>query len=437
MAWDHLAHYFQSHTKARATDLHHKMMTVKQKPKEKIVEYLLRVHEMRIQLKECGETVSDSLAISASLAGIQQKFQSLAETLRCQGQLDWDIMCSRLIAAESRADAKEDQEEAKAFPHIGKTMSKGKKGIEEKRRCYTCGQKGHLKRDCPQGEAQKKTEGTALAMVGSNFSGTSWDTIGGDEMLLDTGASHHICSDIAMFDDVQTSPVATVSCGGGEQHRVMGKGTVCVNSPLGVVKLIDVLYVPTLCANLLSWPAASSRGAVLKGTGSILHVLVSERPVLTARKSRGIFLVEGTLQPATANAFAVDASVWHRRLGHVSDSVLSKMVTEDMVKGLGSPAGTSYISPGPICSASHWRRCATDALVGSLVMRKYTAPPSLTSKNMSRVVGPALAQNLRPGAAGHASGGSVAPQVGVRGCRGRGMGPSGPLLPKSYESKGN
>ena len=331
--WKSLIAYFQVTTSARATDLHAKMMAMRQGTKEKMVEFILRVQDIRNQLGSCGEQVSNALAISVVLSGLQRRYANLAETLRCQNDLNWDVMISRLIAGESRSEVKEDTTEGKALPHVGGYQPKGKQAVE-KRSCYNCGLKGHLKKDCRKPIKEKADGATCLAVVGSNPK--TWDGIKPEDTLLDTGASHHICCDRDAFVDLSPSSIETVACGGGEIHTVIGQGTVVVDTQYGPVNLTDALCVPTLKANLLSWPAASSNGASLEGAGTRLSIRVADKTILTAHKKSGVFLVDGVVTKSVTEGIAcpVSAACWHKRLGHVSDAVLTRMVQEELVEGL-------------------------------------------------------------------------------------------------------
>jgi hypothetical protein len=66
-AWELLKGYFQQTTRARATDLHTKLMMVRQGPKEKIIEYLLKIFDLRTQLVEVGENVTNAQWIAAEV----------------------------------------------------------------------------------------------------------------------------------------------------------------------------------------------------------------------------------------------------------------------------------------------------------------------------------------------------------------------------------
>ena len=261
--WKSLIAYFQVTTSARATDLHAKMMAMRQGTKEKMIEFVLRVQDIRNQLGSCGEQVSNALAISVVLSGLQRRYANLAETLRCQNDLNWDIMISRLIAAESRGEVKDDTE-GKAFPHVGGFKPKGKHSVE-KRSCYNCGMKGHLKKDCPKPLKDKQEGGaTCLAVVGSNPK--TWDGIKPEDTLLDTGASHHICCDRDAFIDISPSGIETVACGGGEVHNVIGQGLVVVDTQYGPVNLTNALCVPTLKCLISHFPHTHRITMLSKGS---------------------------------------------------------------------------------------------------------------------------------------------------------------------------
>ena len=56
-----------------------------------------------------------------------------------------------------------------------------------------------------------------------------------DNILVDTGASHHIVNEKRYFVKMYHSSVATVTCGGVEEHAVQGAGTVVLQGTHGVI----------------------------------------------------------------------------------------------------------------------------------------------------------------------------------------------------------
>jgi hypothetical protein len=97
-------------------------------------------------------------------------------------------------------------------------------------RCHRCGQRGHFARHCPQKEnagsanAAQGKRGTFALVSHSADSSVQTATKSAQDMLVDTGASHHVVNDKRFFVNMMKPPVETVTCGGGEQV-VHGEGT--------------------------------------------------------------------------------------------------------------------------------------------------------------------------------------------------------------------
>ena len=62
------------------------------------------------------------------------------------------------------------------------------------------------------------------------------------------------------FKDMQDPKIKSVTCGGGEEHKVIGSGIVTLQGTQGPVHLTEVLYVPTQATNVLSGLTALQEG---------------------------------------------------------------------------------------------------------------------------------------------------------------------------------
>lgn len=125
----------------------------------------------------------------------------------------------------------------------GGFLEKSRSQWQEKRRCFNCGKVGHLAKDCHQGKADKQPEGTTLAMLNSTANHLGYDSTT-DKLVVDTGASHHMCCDRDMFVYMHEPSTSVVKCGGGEIHHVKEQGTVCIQSPKGIVRSMMALQPP-------------------------------------------------------------------------------------------------------------------------------------------------------------------------------------------------
>ena len=75
--------------------------------------------------------------------------------------------------------------------------------------------------------------------------------------ILDSGASHHVASSREIFSSFEASPFPHIIIGNNTVMTVCGKGTVCIQDDT----FDDVLYVPSLSANLLSVYQISHSGS--------------------------------------------------------------------------------------------------------------------------------------------------------------------------------
>ena len=75
--------------------------------------------------------------------------------------------------------------------------------------------------------------------------------------MLDSGASQHMASSRKIFSSFEASPISHIIIGNNIVMKVCRKGTVCIQD--GTFN--DVLYVPSLSANLLSVYQISHSGS--------------------------------------------------------------------------------------------------------------------------------------------------------------------------------
>jgi hypothetical protein len=69
------------------------------------------------------------------------------------------------------------------------------------------------------------------------------------KFLVDSGASRHICNDVRMFTHIYDSPPRRIIVGNGESIECCKIGTIELDDR---IKLLNVLYVPTFGANVIS-----------------------------------------------------------------------------------------------------------------------------------------------------------------------------------------
>ena len=155
-----------------------------------------------------------------------------------------------------------------------------------------------------------------------------------DAWIIDSGASSHVCSDLAMFTELTPVHNVTVTLPNGLKVPITHTGIIHLTDAL---VLHDVLHVPDFHFNLISvsillrtlacsahfFPDICllqelSQGLMI-GRGNLIHNLyVLETPSLS------------TLSPTTlfCGSPMIDKHVWHLRLGHPSSGVFQKLLQD-------------------------------------------------------------------------------------------------------------
>ena len=70
--------------------------------------------------------------------------------------------------------------------------------------------------------------------------------------LLDSGCTHHLCTDVELFKFLDDIYKSKVKMGNHEAVEVKGRGTVSISTILGIKTNPNVLYTPDMSQNLLS-----------------------------------------------------------------------------------------------------------------------------------------------------------------------------------------
>ena len=364
--WDALKTRFCQKTNERKADLIERITSAEQQNDESAATFVNRVETLRRRLKEeHSEEISDSIAMGILLKGVASRFSQTIEALRCIDNLMLATVKDKLIAADERMKADTGKSGGgRALQTSGHQQTAAGQGAKkpwrETRRCYNCKKVGHIAKYCrqPQSgthsskyvESSRRSEPSNAAALTMHAPAQTVRDISpprdrSEKILVDTGATHHMCWDVSKFLVLHPSSIPFVKCGGGEFHDVLGQGTVFIGGSCGLLRLDDVLYVPTLAVNLFSGSAALQKGAKLVGSQNRLEVELRCRVVLRGSAIEGLFQVDGKLlcadsvpqksvrSFASANV-AVTGDVWHKRLGHPAFAVMQKLQRTGAVNNL-------------------------------------------------------------------------------------------------------
>ena len=159
-----------------------------------------------------------------------------------------------------------------------------------------------------------------LSSLSANLPLGSW--------IIDSGATTHVCSDLALFSSVSLVSGVTVSLPNGAKEPITHTGTVHLSESL---VLLNVLHVPSFRFNLISVSSLLQQHrhsahfcfdschihehtqGLMIGRGSVIH---------------NLYILDQHMLSSSLNfcgSLKVDGSLWHQRLGHPSSAKLQHL----------------------------------------------------------------------------------------------------------------
>ena len=223
----------------------------------------------------------------------------------------------------------------------------------ESRICFHCGERGHIRDNCPKRNESSAGDHSSRAMVLAASDNT---LLPADKWAIDSGAAYHITPYQELLSDYKplNTPI-TITFGNGEACSAVGKGNAFVGGTKGNVQLASVLHVPGAKFNHFSSLTAASRGATAVMEGGRSYVMHGGRVVLEGeRHSCGLFVLSARRPSAGGGGLALSAAsetaeLWHRRFGHLGYDGLSLLVKGNMVTGINASANAFEAAKVKVC----------------------------------------------------------------------------------------
>jgi len=156
-----------------------------------------------------------------------------------------------------------------------------------------------------------------------------------------------------------------VTVGGLNHTPVVGHGSISFRAKLssGLITLVtlqNVLYVPSLGANLVSLGVLQCEGASYSSKDNGISVSVGGRELFhaTLRNSGGFLYFITCAEDGDRAAFFVHEGsmrLWHRQMGHVGSRMIDLMEQKSFVNGLDlkAPNDFDHICTGCAHGKSH------------------------------------------------------------------------------------
>ena len=297
-------------------------------------------------------------AFKAAWDSVDEASQSMSRLLSRLKKLELTTKSSHEDEAElSRAYHSKGQHfKKKGGAHKNEKKGKDMSAVKKETQCFQCGQKGHWKRECKNGQKksekdkeaskEKEKEGSKHAeraelgrafMMRGNWTNSSIR----EDWISDSGASQHICGDLAWFEEYRNYPVPrSVYLADNSSVKALAEGTVSLSALKGTtwetVWLYNVLYIPG-AVNLFSEIVLASKGYTIvrsKDETDFYSTKNLKIPVLKAKSVGNAYVMCFKSLKSTSSAFRVSTKRWHQRLSHVNPQYVLETVKRKAVYGI-------------------------------------------------------------------------------------------------------
>ncbi|CAN1345668.1 Retrovirus-related Pol polyprotein from transposon TNT 1-94, partial [Linum perenne] len=231
--------------------------------------------------------------------------------------------------------------------------------------CFNCGKAGHIKAECPWRKKEKAFQATwdgsdsdeeasdseevqAFMLTTTdveipqelehNIEVCYQSNVMNDVWVLDSGCSHNMTGNRDLFQNLKQVNKGKVCFGDNSSSKIVGIGSIKINdrTVLNKVFLVkglkhNLLSISQICGNI--------NRVVFESNICFVKSIKDHEILFTGCRRGDIYVVNLLKVNRTKEICLVSVNndeklAWHRKLGHVSIGILSKLSSLELVKGL-------------------------------------------------------------------------------------------------------
>ncbi|XP_065852126.1 retrovirus-related Pol polyprotein from transposon TNT 1-94 isoform X2 [Euphorbia lathyris] len=321
-----------------------------------VAEHINEFNTIVTQLMSVDITFDDevhALILLASLPNNWEPMRAAVSNSVGKGKLSFSDVRDRILAEEvRRIDSGEGTSTSSALnvenrgrskernSNRGRGRSKSRNGRSKSRNgwkleCWNCGKPGHVKAKCglPKKEDNKKATNVVadevqdVLLLSIDCSIESW--------ILDSGASFHTTSNREIMENYSIGNYGKVYLADGEPLEIVGIGDVRLKLENGTVwKINQVRHVHKLTKNLISVGQLDEAGHNVHFTNGSWKVSKGAIVVARGNKTGTLYMTTNCKDTLEAIDAGVNSSLWHCRLGHMSEKGMKLMLSKGKLPDL-------------------------------------------------------------------------------------------------------
>ncbi|RVX16420.1 Retrovirus-related Pol polyprotein from transposon TNT 1-94 [Vitis vinifera] len=203
--------------------------------------------------------------------------------------------------------------------------------------CWNCGKTGHFKRQCKS--PKKKNEDDSANAVTEEVQDALLLAVDSplDDWVLDSGASFHTTPHREIIQNYVAGDFGKVYLADGSALDVVGLGDVRISLPNGSIWLLEkVRHIPDLRRNLIYVGQLDDEGHAILFVGGTWKVTKGARVLARGKKTGTLYMTSCPRDTIAVADASTDTSLWHRRLGHMSEKGMKMLLSKGKLPELKS-----------------------------------------------------------------------------------------------------